>query len=402
MTNPTPHAGLVGGIDSHTDTIHVALIDGLGRDVADHEFATTGTGYRAAVAWLTGHGPVAVVGVEGTSSYGRGVTTALAGAGILVVEVNRTRPAERRRAGKSDRLDAYRAARSVLSGEATTPTKDGSIESLRALMVARRSALKAQQAAWRQIGALLINAPARIRDTHRDLPPARLLATLAGCRPAQVADADHADVLYSLRTLARRHRHLTTEIADLTARIGARAAAANPALLAIKGVGPVIGAQLLLSAGNNPERLRSGPSFAALCGTAPVPVSSGRTDRHRLSRGGDRAANSALHLIVNNRMSNDARTRAYRDTHLARNWTKKDVYRSLKRAVAREIYQALIGRSTVPDYSDLRPARHAKNLTLAAAATDLHVWPTAISQIERGKRRDDQLAQAYREWLNAA
>ncbi|MFB9730816.1 IS110 family transposase [Ornithinimicrobium kibberense] len=402
MTNHTPHAGLVGGIDSHTDTIHVALIDGLGRDVADHEFATTASGYRATVAWLAGHGPVSVVGVEGTSSYGRGVTTALAGAGIQVVEVNRTRPAERRRAGKSDRLDAYRAARSVLSGEATTPPKDGSVEPLRALMVARRSALKAQQAAWRQIGALLINAPARIRDAHRDLPPARLLATLIHCRPAQVADADHADILYSLRTLARRHRDLTTEIAELTERIGSRAAAANPALLAIKGVGPVIGAQLLLTAGDNPERLRSAPSFAALCGTAPVPVSSGRTDRHRLSRGGDRAANSALHLIVNNRMSNDARTRTYRDTHLAQNWTKKDVYRSLKRAVAREIYQALVGRCTVPDYSDLRPARHAKNLTLAAAATDLHVWPTAISQIERGKRRDDKLAQSYREWLNAA
>ena len=143
MTNPTPHEDLVGGIDSHTDTIHVALIDGLGRDVDDHEFATTASGYRAAVAWLAGHGQVACVGVEGTSSYGRGVTTALAGAGIQVVGVNRTRPAERRRAGKSDRLDAYRAARSVLSGEATTPPKDGSVEPLRALMVARRSALKA-------------------------------------------------------------------------------------------------------------------------------------------------------------------------------------------------------------------------------------------------------------------
>lgn len=123
------------------------LIGALGREVADHEFATTASGYRAALAWRAGHGQVAVVGVKGTSSYGRGVTTALTVAGIRVVEVNRTRPAERRRSGKSDRLDAYRAARSVLSGEATTPPKDGSTEPLRALMVARRSALKAQQAA---------------------------------------------------------------------------------------------------------------------------------------------------------------------------------------------------------------------------------------------------------------
>ena len=402
MTSPTPDEGLVGGIDSHADTIHVAQIDGLGRDVADHEFATTATGYRAAVAWLAGHGQVSRVGVEGTSSYGRGVTSALAGAGIRVVEVNRTRPAERRRQGKSDRLDAYRAARSVLSGEASTAPKDGSVEPLRALMVARRSALKAQQAAWRQIGALLVNAPARIRDSYRDLPPARLLAALAGCRPTQMPDADHADILYSQRTLARRHRDLTTEIEALTERINIRVAAANPALLAIKGVGPVIGAQLLLTAGDNPERLRSGASFAALCGTAPVPVSSGRTDRHRLSRGGDRHANAALHHIVKNRMTNDTRTRAYRDAHLTKGWTKKAVYRALKRAVAREVFAALAGRCDVPDYTDLRPARRAKNITLTAVATALDVWPARVGDLELGRRRDDDFADRYRAWLTAA
>ncbi len=147
--------GVVGGIDSHADTIHVALISAVGQDIADHEFFTTQAGYQAAVAWLSGHGPVSAVGVEGTSSYGRGITTALGVAGIKVVEVNRTRPAERRRQGKSDRLDAYRAARAVLSREATTPPKHDTVEPLRALMVARRSAVKAQQGAWRQIGALL-------------------------------------------------------------------------------------------------------------------------------------------------------------------------------------------------------------------------------------------------------
>lgn len=139
-----------------------------------------------------------------------------------------------------------------------------------------------------------------------------------------------------------------------------------------------------------------------MCGAAPVPVSSGRTDRHRLSRGGDRAANSALHLIVNNRMSNDPRTRAYRDAHLAKGWTKKAVYRALKRAVAREVFHALTGRCAVPDYSDLRPARHAKNLTLSVVAAHLNVWPTAISQLERGRRRNDDLANAYRACLAVA
>lgn len=109
--------------------------------------------------------------------------------------------------------------------------------------------------------------------------------------------------------------------------------------MAIKGVGPVVGAQLLLTAGDNPDRLRSSPSFAALCGTAPIPVSSGRTDRHRLSRGGDRHANAALHRIATNRVSNDPATRAYRDSRIEKGWTVPAVYRSLKRAIAREVFK---------------------------------------------------------------
>ena len=295
----------VGGVDSHKDTIHVAVITGLGQPVADREFPTTTAGYRRAVAWLIEHGPLQAVGIEGTSSYGVGIAAAVTTAGIRVVEVNRTRPAERRKQGKTDRLDAYRAARSVLSGEATTDPKRASIEPLRALTVARRSAVKAQQAAWRQIGALLVNAPSQLRDRYRDLPQTKLLAALTGTRPDQVRDPGDADTLHALRSLARRHRRLGEEIADLEQRMLTRATAANPGLLAIKGIGPVIGAQLLITAGDNPDRLRSSASFAALCGTAPIPVSSGRTDRHRLSRGGDRQANAALHHIVKNRMTND-------------------------------------------------------------------------------------------------
>lgn len=165
---------------------------------------------------------------------------------------------------------------------------------------------------------------------------------------------------------------------------------------------PVTGAQMLITAGDNPERLGSSASFAALCGTAPIPVSSGRTDRHRLSRGGDRQANAALHHVVKVRLSTDPRTRAYRDEHLAKGWTSKAVFRALKRAVVREVFRALAGRSTIPDYSDLRPARRTKNLTLTTAATHLGVWPATISQLELGQRRDDNLAQTYRDWLNAA
>lgn len=398
----TKAQGRFGGIDSHKDTIHVAVISDTGQHVADHEFATTTTGYRKAVGWLIAHGPLTAVGVEGTSSYGRGITTDLIAAGVKVVEVNRTRPAERRRQGKTDVLDAYRAARSVLSGEATTDPKAASVEPLRALNIARRSALKAQQAAWRQIGALLVNAPARLRDKYRDLPETKLIDALHRLRPDQGTDVDTADTFHSLRSLARRHRALGTEVAELEERMRARATAANPALMAIKGVGTITATQLLITAGDNPDRLRSSASFAALCGTAPIPVSSGRTDRHRLSRGGDRQANAALHHIVKNRMTHDPRTRAYRDTHLDKGWTKAAVYRALKRAVAREIFQALIGNCVVPDYTDLRPARQAKNITVTSAARHMNVNPAMISHIELGNRRDDALATDYRNWLNAA
>jgi len=252
----------------------------------------------------------------------------------------------------------------VLSGEANTDPKRATIEPLRALTVARRSAPKAQQAAWRQIGALLVNSPTRLRDHYRDLPDSRLVAALANTRPSQVTDPGDADTLFALRSLARRHRDVTEKITVLEERMRARATAANAALLAIKGVGAVVGAQLLITAGDNPDRLRSSASFAALCGTAPIPVSSGRIDRHRLSRGGDRQADAALHHIVKNRMTNDERTRTYRDAHLAKGWTKSAVYQALKRAVAGEVFAALAGRCTVPDNSDLRPARRAKNITL--------------------------------------
>ena len=148
----------LGGVDSHRDTIHVAVITAVGQPVSDREFPTTIAGYRRAVAWLIEHGPLQAVGIEGTSSYGVGIATAVTAAGIRVFEVNRTRPAERRKRGKSDQLDAYRAARSVLSGEASTDPKRASIKPLRALNVARRSAVKAQQAAWRNVSSRMRQA----------------------------------------------------------------------------------------------------------------------------------------------------------------------------------------------------------------------------------------------------
>ncbi len=235
MTNPGDR---VAGIDSHKDTIHIAVITATGLEVTDHEFATTTVGYRKAVAWLAKHGPVAAVGIEGTSSYGVGITAALRRNGIQVVEVNRTRPAERRKQGKTDRLDAYRAARSVISGEATTHPKRDTIESLRALVVTRRSANESLQACWRQIGSILINASPRLRDKYRELGRDKLVDLLAATRPDHINDLADATTLRALRSLARRHQFLRAELDDLDAQLDTHTTARNPGLRAIHGISP--------------------------------------------------------------------------------------------------------------------------------------------------------------------
>ena len=254
MTNPGDH---VAGIDSHKDTIHIAVITATGIEVADHEFDTTTAGYRQAVAWLVAHGPITAVGVEGTSSYGVGITATLRRNGIGVVEVNRTRPAERRKQGKTDRLDAYRAARAVLSGEATTAPKHDTIEPLRALVITRRSANKALQACWRQINSVLVNASPRLRDKYRELGRDKLVDQLASTRPDQIKDLHDATSLRALRSLARRHQFLRAELDDLDTQLDEHTTARNPGLRAIHGIGPALAAILLITAGDNPDRLRS-------------------------------------------------------------------------------------------------------------------------------------------------
>ncbi|MFE7635594.1 IS110 family transposase [Kitasatospora sp. NPDC057518] len=389
-----------GGVDSHADTIHVAVISDNGGHLADAGFATTTAGYAAALAFLNAHGHVTAIGVEGTSSYGAGFTREARACGHRVVEVNRPDRAERRRIGKSDPIDAYAAARAALSGRASSVPKDDTVAGIRVLHNAARSAVKARTAALNQIGQLLITAPEAIRARYGRLKTAERTEALARLRPA--GDAVHTAVLTALKSLARRVKELTAEHEALTRALDAEVTAHNPGLRAAYGVGPDTAAQLLVTAGGNPERMRTEAAFAALCGAAPVPASSGRTNRHRLSRGGDRAANAALYRIALCRMSGDRRTRDYvtRQTEAGR--TKKEIIRLLKRAIAREIFRCLTTNVAVPEIADLRPARQAKNITLTAVANHFGVWPATISTLERGIRRDDDLANAYREWLTAA
>ncbi len=397
-----PNNVFIGGIDSHKETICVAIITTLGELVTTQVFPTTNTGYQQALKWLTSHGKIQTVGVEGTSSYGSGITHTLTQAGISVIEVNRTRPAERRRQGKTDPLDAYRAARSVLSGEATTPPKNQSIEPLRALNIARKTAVQTQQKILRQIEAILISAPPHLRDKYRNLGKTKLIKTLANTRPDQHQNPDEANILYALWTLTHRHQNLDQEINALTQRLEALTNKINPALLTIKGIGPIIATQIIITVGDNPHRLRSSASLAALCGVAPVPVSSGKHSRHRLSRGGDRAANAALYQIVKVRLSCDPRTKTYWKEHREKRWTPAMIFRALKRAIIKEIYRALTQKCEIPDYSDLRPTRQAKNITITTAAQHLKVHPARIGELERGKRKNPELAKQYRQWLKTA
>jgi transposase len=402
MTQHDELERVFGGVDTHDETVHVAVVSDRGRDVADREFLTTPAGYRRALAFLTSLGEVVAIGIEGSSSYGAGIARAALAEGLLVVEVMRPDRAERRRLGKSDPIDAYQAARAAASMHRVTPVKSESVEGIRALHNARRSAMKARTAAMVQIYHQLVTAPADIREKYRALSGEKRITALAGMRIRATRPAMERAVLMGLKSLATRCHHLREEHERLGKELDHLIAAANPGLRAAYGVGPDTAAQLLITAGGNPDRFRSEAAFAALCGASPIPASSGKTIRHRLNRGGDRAANSALHRIALVRMSSDQRTKNYVTQQRAKGLSSKEIQRKLKRAIAREIFRYLAAPVTVPTIEDLRPLRRSKNLTLTTAANHFHVWPATISELERGRRRDDTLAQAYRDWLQAA
>ncbi|MFE3957729.1 IS110 family transposase [Nocardia sp. NPDC059091] len=334
---------VTGGVDTHGSTHHAAVIDAVGRHLADREFPATSCGYRDLLAWMGSHGTVVGVGVEGTGAYGAELARVLTAAGVRVIEVDRPDRKTRRRQGKSDPIDAYAAATAVLSGraEGTPKSRDGAVEAVRILRVARRSAVKARTQAINQIRGLLVSAPAALREQTTGMNRTALIRTLAALRPAPDLSDPLTAARATLRRLARRYQTLDTEIRELDAHIAPLVAQAAPALLNLLGVGPETAGQLLISAGDNPQRMRSEAAFAHLAGVAPIPASSGRTHRHRLNRGGDRAANNALYTIAVVRMRHDPRTHAYVERRTAQGLSKKDIIRCLKRFIAREVYHAL-------------------------------------------------------------
>ena len=330
------------GVDTHKHTHAAAARDQQGRRLGATMAPATSVGYAQLLAWAHGLGEPVAWGVEGTGSYGAGLARFLTTAGQRVLEVNRPDRAARRRHGKSDPVDADAAARAVQAGEATGIPKaqDGTVEMVRALRVARQTAVKARTQAINALKGLLVTAPDELREQLEGLTTTKLVGQAAALHPGPLTTPTTATTL-ALCGLARRYQHLDAEISHLTGALDQLTATAAPRLRALLGVGPDSAAALLVAAGDNPGRLHSEAAFAALCGSSPVEASSGKTRRHRLNRGGDRQANAALHRIVIVRLRWHQPTRAYLTRRTTEGKTRKETIRCLKRYLAREIFAVL-------------------------------------------------------------
>lgn len=334
---------VTGGVDTHADLHVAAALDGIGGLLGVEAFPVSFAGYRALLAWLGRFGTVAKVGVEGTGSYGAGLSRHLAAAGIAVVEVNRSDRQARRLSGKSDSLDAIAAARVALSGQAKAVSRgrDGSVEAIRVLVVAKRSARSERIATINQARSLVFTGPEDLRARFVDHATDTLVAELATLRPRPGDVVGYATRI-ALRELARRVEYLDDQADRLDELVVPLVKLRAPSLLAVYGVGVDTAAELLVAAGDHPERLGSEAAWAHLCGAAPVPYSSGKTSgRVHLDTGGDRHANHALWRIVFTRMSAHPATRAYLERRTKEGLSKQAIMRCLKRYVARETFPHL-------------------------------------------------------------
>jgi transposase len=329
------------GVDAHRDGHAVAVVAAAsgGVVVVEPWLPASPAGYRRLLRLAEAEAAGArAFAVEGTGSYGAGLARFLAGQGERVHEVERPQRTRAQR-GKSDTLDAVRAARSLLGQERpATPRAGGPRAALQALLCAREGALDARRAALCQLRALIVTAPPELRQRLRSLTRARLLSRCAAIRPGGCLE--QRGTRLALRLLARRITLLTGEEQTLKREIAALVERLAPALLAEPGIGPITAAQVLV-AWSHRGRLRSEAAFARLAGAAPIPASSGMVVRHRLDRGGDRQLNRALHTIIVSRRKHHAPTIAYIERRLAEGKSTREAIRSLKRYLARSLFRVL-------------------------------------------------------------
>jgi len=330
---------VVIGVDTHTFIHAAAALDERGALLETATFGADNAGYRALLDWAAGFSGQLTFAIEGSGSYGAGLATAVHAGGGSAIEVMRTDRHDRRRRGKSDILDAENAARMVLAGRATAIPKsaDGIVEMIREIKIAKDGAAKSRRAAMMSLKTVLVNAPAALREVLQPLPYMVLIRRCAALRAGSITTVTAA-TKHTLRALARRWLDLNTEVASHERLLRTLTDQLAPTLTAAVGIGPDHAAALLLVLGDNAERVHSEAAFAKLCGACPIPASSGKTQRHRLNRGGHRGANRALHMAIVVRMKYHAPTQAYVARRTAEGKTKLEIIRCLKRLLAREIW----------------------------------------------------------------
>ncbi len=327
------------GVDTHKEQHLAVALDGLGQVLAEIVITTTLAGYSEFVCWLKELGENVLVGIEGAGSYGAGLCEYLQAEEIEVFEVERPQRRERR-TGKSDRLDALLAAKKVLTREGlSTPRGSGKRLALQMLLVGHRSAVSERSRLYNQLQALLVGAPYALRERVGSARNGATLANrLTGMRTRPTASLQENTTLQVLRDLANRARALHTQAEDYTRQIEEMVCSLAPAILEEPGVGPICAGRLLAF---NPARFTSEAAFARANGTAPQPASSGKTVRHRLSRGGDRQINAAIYTIALSRSVHHAQSRAYMHRRIDEGKTKREAMRSLKRHLSRHLYNQL-------------------------------------------------------------
>lgn len=340
MSDPVPDADIIIGVDTHKST-HVAVaISALGARLGSLSIPASARGYEALHDWARFLGPIRAFGIEGTGSYGAGLSRFLHEHGHPVLEVNRPSRQLRHHRGKDDMVDAESAARSVLAAQVTAQPKSGTstVEMIRHLKVARDAAVKARSQAMQALKAIIVSAPSALREGLDSLRgKMTLLRHLAALRPGPLTST-MASAKTSLRAIARRWLALDAEVRDHDASLSQLTQKLAPELMQAHGMGTGTAAEMLILVGDNPERIHSEAALAKLCGACPVPASSGKTSRHRLNRGGNRQANAALYRVVIVRMRAHQPTLDYVRRRTAEGKSKPEIIRCLKRYVAREIF----------------------------------------------------------------
>lgn len=400
---------ILAGVDTHSTTHTLALLDEHGRVTDTETFNADPKGYERLIAMIGDPALCLGVGVEGTNSYGAALSRRLAAAGYTVHEVLRPKRSVRRSDGKSDPIDAIAAARSVLAGDgiSTPKASDGWCEALRHLIAAREQLVTSMTAISNCLAELLTTAPEGIRERYRSLPSKRRIGKLAACRPS--GGIVERNVLSSLKTLASSWRELHDRADVLECRMRQILEENARPLLDVYCMGTMSAAQLAVIGGDNPERIRSEAAFAKLCGACPLPASSGKTNRHRLNRSGNRQGNRALYSVALVRMSHHQPTKDYVVRKTKEGKGKLEIMRCLKRYIAREAYRALIairngeaGREpAVERGARLREVRVSLGKTQQQVGDALGVPSSRVSEIERGVRDLPELERQIIEWMDS-